>query len=99
MPAYAQKALKRIQHISPPSPQYSPQHHNSVNYSSRSPQVATAIDTSPYLDPKNKKGFNPLMEHFYTMHDVWIQQLVRPLMIFLCHSPNLLSPHASNVPD
>ena len=64
MPSYVQKALKRLQHVSPSSPQYSPQHHNSVNYSSRSPQTATALDTSLYLDPKNTRWVQSIVGTF-----------------------------------
>ena len=55
MPHYVQKALKRLQHPFPSSPQYSPQHHNPVTYSRKSPQAATAMDTSPYLDKKDTR--------------------------------------------
>ena len=64
MPSYVQKALKRLQHVSPASPQYSPQHHNSVNYSNKSPQAATAMDTSPYLDPKSTRWVQSVVGTF-----------------------------------
>ena len=50
MPRYIPKALQRLRHQTPSSPQYSPQHHNPVNYSNKSPQAATSEDNTPYLD-------------------------------------------------
>ena len=55
MPHYVQKALKRVHHPLPSPPQYPPQHHNPVYYSSKSQQAATAIDTSPYLNKQDTR--------------------------------------------
>ena len=53
MPGYIRKALERLQHIAPTSPQYAPHRWTEPSYGSKV-QLAP-VDTSPLLDAKGKK--------------------------------------------
>ena len=77
MPNYVQQALQRLIHPSPSKPQYSPQHHFPITYSKNQPQVATSLDTTPYLDPPSTK---------------WVQSVVGTFLYYArCIDPTIVT--------
>ena len=65
LPNYVTKSLQRLQHLPPKSPQYSPQYHHPVNYSSKGTiQYAMQADTSPLLSPSETKWIQSVVGSF-----------------------------------
>ena len=65
LPKYVKKALQRLQHRPSSSPQYSPQHHHPINYSSKgTTQFAMQPDASPLLSPNETKWVQSVVGSF-----------------------------------
>ena len=65
LPNYVKKALNRLQHVPPKSPQYSPQHHHPINYTTKDTiQYAMQPDTSPLLSPQETKWIQSVVGSF-----------------------------------
>ena len=65
VPKYVKEALICLQHKSPPNAQYSPQHHNPINYSSKGKQQsATQLDFSPLLHLKETRWVQSVVGTF-----------------------------------
>lgn len=65
LPNYVQKVLQRLQHLPPTTPQYSPQHHIPIRYSTKGQrQYATQPDSSPLLSPQETKWIQSVVSTF-----------------------------------
>ena len=68
LPKYVQKSLQCLQHVAPKSPQYSPQYHHPINFSTKgTTQYAMKPDDSPLLSPSETK---------------WVQSVVGSLLYY-----------------
>lgn len=62
LPNYVQQALQRLQHTPPSSPQYSPQQHIPIQYSTKGTrQYATQPDNSPLLSPMETRWLQSVL--------------------------------------
>ena len=65
LPDYDQKTLKRLQHQPPKSPQYSPQHHIPIQYSTKGEQqFVTQPDDAPILSPTKARWVQSVVGSF-----------------------------------